>query len=116
MKLGDCPNIMFIPAADPLSGQPLTNKTLIICNPYLYVYIRDLVIANETARDDQNADAAMAKMMQEIMKYKPLSQRTEGERKLGPLSIRLEEHYPNPKSLDKEQADTDNMDDVDDSD
>lgn len=96
MKLGECPNIMFTPAMDPVSGRPFTERTLIISNPYLYVYIRDLVIANEVARESQNTDAAMAKLMDEIMKYKPRSQQTEGERKLGPLNIRLEEHYPNP--------------------
>jgi len=110
MKYGDCPNIMFIPAANPATGQPLTDKTLIICNPYLYVYARDLVIADETAQDTQHADEAMAKLMSEIMKYKPRSQRIEGERKLGPLSMRLEEHYPNSEKLDERQLDTDESD------
>lgn len=110
MKLGDCPNIMFTPVVDPTTGGPPIGKTLFICNPYLYIYIRDLVMAGEALdaenSHDVDAETAMAKMMKEIMRYKPRSQRTEGERKLGPLEIRLEEHYPNPKNIKEEQSET----------
>jgi len=112
MKLGDCPNIMFTPAENPVTGRLFTERTLIICNPYLYVYIRDLVIANEASQlnqIDQNAEVAMEKLMRELMKYKPRSQQTEGERKIGPLSIRLEEHYPNPNPIKPEP---DNLNDL----
>jgi hypothetical protein len=97
---GEAPNILLTPCIDA-SGKPFVGKTLVVSNPYLYVYVRDLLQEGGKKEPETPAAEAMANFVKELMKYKPAANKTAGEKKLGPTMIRLENHFKVPLADDE---------------
>ncbi|OHB56600.1 MAG: hypothetical protein A2173_01965 [Planctomycetes bacterium RBG_13_44_8b] len=71
IQMGEVPALLFIPGSLPPGGSISAESILVISTPTLYVYARDIVIADRTARHLQENDYAATQLMQELLKYKP---------------------------------------------
>lgn len=104
IRCGETPALMFVPYAMK-PGDPIPQvKTLVVVNPVMYTYIRDMVINDQAMaiQQEQEAEGAVVQMMDGLLGHSSevTDNSVEGERAIGPVSIRLEEHL---KSVSKKE-------------
>ncbi len=72
IHIGEAPGLLFIPGPPPkVSETTPPERILVIAIPALYVHVRDLVIADQTARCLQENAKDVDQLMRELLKYKP---------------------------------------------
>lgn len=73
LRMGDAPALMFIPEGLSPDTVIPSNQILMVSSLPLYLFVRDLIVADQSARrlQEQRNDHAIAKMMEALLRYKP---------------------------------------------
>lgn len=78
IEMGEAPYLLFVPDSIPVDGALPADNIVVIAELKMYLYVRDLVIADQTARRMEAQNEAAQKFYDELMKYKPSEEDDEG--------------------------------------
>ncbi|HEC64214.1 MAG TPA: hypothetical protein ENI23_02845 [bacterium] len=72
IQLGDIPCLLFVPASLPPGSLIPHAQILVVNNPALYIFARDLVVADQqTPQFQQISGSAAEEMMKALLQFKP---------------------------------------------
>ncbi len=71
IHIGDVPALLFVPGPLPPDVVIPAEQILVIQIPSLYVFVRDLVVADQQTRLAQQNSAAVQQMLRALLQFKP---------------------------------------------